>query len=165
MPANNFDFSIRLAQPEDCNTILQFIRLLAEYEHMSDQVVATEASLNKWLFEEHKAEVLIAEHAGKAVGFSLFFSNFSTFLGRPGIYLEDLFVLPEYRGRGIGRALLRRLAQLTLQRGYGRLEWACLDWNTPSIEFYRHLGAQSMDDWTTYRLTGASLEAIAGEEM
>ena len=128
---------------------------------MSDQVVATEELLREWIFEKKKAEVLIACEGEKPVGFALFFHNFSTFLGRAGIYLEDLFVFPEYRGRGYGRALLKRLAQITVERGCGRLEWACLDWNKPSIDFYLSLGAVPMEEWTVYRLTGDTLNAMA----
>ena len=153
--------TIRAAAVTDCAAILGFIRALADYEHMSDQVVATEELLREWIFEKQKAEVLIASEDGRDIGFALYFHNFSTFLGRAGIYLEDLFVLPEYRGRGYGKALLRRLAQLTVARGCGRLEWACLDWNRPSIDFYRSLGAAAMDEWTTYRLTGETLKNFA----
>ena len=152
---------IRFAQPGDEKAILGFIRGLAEYENMSDDVVATEELLTEWIFEKQKAEVLIAEIDGTDAGFALFFHNFSTFLGRAGIYLEDLFVLPEYRGMGCGTALLRKLAQIALERGCGRLEWACLDWNKPSIDFYLSLGARPMDEWTTYRLTGETLERMA----
>ena len=144
----------RFANEEDCGLILSFIRQLAVYEKMSDQVVATEDLLREWIFEKKKAEVLFVLEGEKEVGFALFFHNFSTFLGRAGIYLEDLFVLPEYRGKGYGKALLKKLAQITVNRGCGRLEWVCLDWNQPSIDFYRSHGAVSMDEWTTYRLTG-----------
>ena len=153
--------TIRPAEEKDCGIILEFIRGLAEYERMSDQVVATEELLREWIFEKKKAEVLIACEGEKPAGFALFFHNFSTFLGRAGIYLEDLFVFPEYRGRGYGRALLKRLAQITVERGCGRLEWACLDWNKPSIDFYLSLGAVPMEDWTVYRLTGDTLNAMA----
>ena len=153
--------TIRPAEEKDCGIILEFIRGLAEYERMSDQVVATEELLREWIFEKKKAEVLIACEGKKPVGFALFFHNFSTFLGRAGIYLEDLFVFPEYRGRGYGRALLKRLAQITVERGCGRLEWACLDWNKPSIDFYLSLGAVPMEEWTVYRLTGDTLNAMA----
>lgn len=153
---------IRFAQPGDEGTILQFIHGLADYENMSGDVVATEELLTEWIFEKQKAEVLFAVMDGKEVGIALFFHNFSTFLGRAGIYLEDLFVLPEYRGKGCGTALLKRLAQITIERGCGRLEWACLDWNRPSIDFYLSLGAKPMDEWTTYRLTGETLERMAG---
>ena len=150
---------------EECDTplILEFIRELADYERLLDQVVADEATLRDQLFEKHSAEVLFALEDGAEVGFALFFHNFSTFLGRAGIYLEDLFVLPRERGRGYGEALLRALARTALDRGCGRLEWACLDWNAPSIRFYKGLGAQAMEEWTTYRLTGDSLRAMAGE--
>ena len=155
--------TIRFADEADCTLILGFIRRLAEYEKMSDQVVASEELLREWIFEKHRAEVLIAEEEGKAAGFALFFHNFSTFLGRAGIYLEDLFVLPEYRGRGCGKALLKKLAEIALERGCGRLEWSCLDWNEPSIRFYRSLGAEPLDEWTIYRLTGRTLREMAGE--
>ena len=157
-------FSIRQAGPEDVDQILSFIRLLAEYEHMASEVVATKELLHEWLFQKKTAYVLIAECEGKPVGFALYFFNFSTFLGRGGIYLEDLFVLPEYRGRGIGHALLRRLAAIAMQNGCGRLEWWCLDWNTPSIAFYRSVGAVSMEEWTTWRVTGNTLCAMAAED-
>lgn len=156
--------TIRLATEADTPLILQFIRDLAEYERMLDEVVATEALLREWLFEKRAAEVLIAEEAGDPAGFALFFPNFSTFLGRSGLYLEDLFVRPAYRGRGYGKALLRRLAQIALERGYGRMEWWCLDWNKPSIDLYLSMGAEAMTDWTTYRLTGPALRALAMEE-
>lgn len=156
--------SIRFATRADVPQILFFIRELAAYERMLDEVVATEALLQEWLFDKQRAEVLLAEEDGEAVGFALFFTNFSTFLGRAGLYLEDLFVLPASRGKGYGKALLRRLAQIALERGYGRMEWACLDWNKPSIDFYLSLNARPMEGWTTYRLTGASLEAMAQEE-
>jgi GNAT superfamily N-acetyltransferase len=151
----------RFAEESDCGLVLSFIRGLADYEKMSDQVVATEELLREWIFEKRKAEVLFVCDDSKEVGFALFFHNFSTFLGRAGIYLEDLFVLPEYRGKGYGKALLKKLAQITAERGCGRLEWACLDWNHPSIDFYRSLGALPMDEWTTYRLTGDTLQEMA----
>ncbi len=151
----------RYAGKEDSALILDFIRQLAAYEKMSDQVIATEELLREWIFEKQKAEVLFVLADGKEVGFALFFNNFSTFLGRAGIYLEDLFVLPEYRGRGYGKALLSKLAQITLERGCGRLEWSCLDWNKPSIDFYKSMGAAAMEDWTTYRLTGSTLRKAA----
>ncbi len=154
-------FTIRFARPEDTDVILRFIRLLAEYEHLADQVVATPELLRQWIFEKQKAEVLLAEVDSQTIGFALFFHNFSTFQGRAGIYLEDLFVLPEFRGKGYGKALLRRLAQLTLERGCGRLEWVCLDWNQPSINFYLSINAQPMCDWTIYRLSGNTLQAMA----
>ena len=155
----------RMAVPGDEPIILNFIQALAEYEHMSDQVIATPELLREWIFEKEKAEVLFALEGGKEVGFALFFHNFSTFLGRAGIYLEDLFVLPEYRGRGYGKALLKKLAAMTQERGCGRLEWACLDWNTPSIDFYtKRMDAAPMDEWTVYRLTGDTLKEAAKEE-
>jgi len=152
------DFRIRQAERKDCALILSFIRALAEYENMLDEVVADEALLEEWIFDKQKAEVIFAVENGKEVGFALFFHNFSTFLGRAGIYLEDLFVLPEYRGNGYGKALLKRLAAITVERGCGRLEWSCLDWNQPSIDFYLSLGAKRMDDWTMYRMTGEVME-------
>ena len=152
---------IRTASAEDCGRILQMIRALARYEKMEDQVVATEDLLREWIFEKKKAEVLFATEDGREVGFALFFHHFSTFLGRAGIYLEDLYVMPEYRGKGHGKALLKRLAQITLERGCGRMDWQCLDWNERSIAFYRSLGAEALDDWTGYRLSGKTLEEIA----
>lgn len=152
---------LRYAAPEDIPLILGFIRELAEYEHMENEVVATEELLHEWLFVKQKAEVLIGETEGKAVGFALFFHNFSTFLGRAGIYLEDLYVKPEFRGRGFGRAFLARLAATAVERGCGRLEWWCLDWNRPSIEFYLSLGAVPMSDWTVYRICGNTLSELA----
>lgn len=155
------DFSIRFAAREDAPTILGFIRALAAYEKMEDQVIADETLLETWIFEKRKAEVLLAFEGDTPVGFALFFHNFSTWLGRAGIYLEDLFVLPEYRGRGYGKLLLKRLARIAVQRGCGRLEWACLDWNEPSIAFYKSVGATALDEWTTYRVTGDALLALA----
>ena len=148
---------IRFATAQDIPIILDFIKKLAEYEKMSDEVVATDELLNEWIFQKQKAEVIFALEDGKEVGFALFFHNFSTFLGKAGIYLEDLFVLSEYRGRGHGKALLSRLAEIACERGCGRLEWSCLDWNKPSIDFYLSLGASPMDDWTVYRVTGEKL--------
>ena len=153
--------TIRYARETDVPQILNFIKQLAIYENMLDDVVATEDLLREWIFEKQKAEVLLAEEDGIPVGFALFFHNFSTFLGRAGIYLEDLFVMPEHRGKGYGKALLRRLAQITMERGCGRLEWSCLDWNKPSIDFYLSLDATPMDQWTVYRLTGDTLRRMA----
>ena len=147
---------------EDVPLILEFIKGLAEYEKMSDEVVATEEILDEWLFDKEKAEVIFAIAEGEEVGFALFFHNFSTFLGRAGIYLEDLFVKPKYRGNGYGKAILKRLAQIAVERGCGRLEWSCLDWNQPSIDFYLSLGATPMSGWTGYRLTGKTLADAAG---
>lgn len=155
------NFTIRQANINDVSTILSFIKALAEYEDMSDQVVATEELLKEWLFEKKKAEVLLAMEGDTAVGFALYFYNFSTFLGRAGIYLEDLFVKKEYRGKGYGKALLKELARIAVSQGCGRLEWCCLDWNQPSIDFYLSLGARPMDDWKQYRLTGDTLKALA----
>lgn len=155
------NFTIRQADINDVSTILSFIKDLAEYENMSDQVVATEELLKEWLFENKKAEVLLAMEGDTPVGFALYFYNFSTFLGRAGIYLEDLFVKEEYRGKGYGKALLKELARIAVSQGCGRLEWCCLDWNKPSIDFYLSLGARPMDDWTQYRLTGETLKALA----
>ena len=154
----------RFANEGDTSLILCFIRRLAEYEKMGGEVVATEEMLREWIFEKKKAEVVFALEEGKEVGFALFFHNFSTFLGRAGIYLEDLFVLPEYRGHGYGRSLMSILARIAVERGCGRLEWWCLDWNTPSIEFYRSLGAVPMDEWTVYRATGDTLLELAGRK-
>ena len=153
--------TVRFAQEKDVPVILAFIRALARYEKLEHEVVATEALLREWIFEKKKAEVLLLSEGETPVGFALFFHNFSTFLGRAGIYLEDLFVLPAYRGRGYGKQLLKTLAAITVERGCGRLEWSCLDWNAPSIAFYKSLGAVPMDGWSTYRVTGATLERLA----
>jgi len=153
--------TFRFAERKDSGLILSFIKGLASYEKMLDQVVATEEQLEQWIFDKQKAEVIFACEDGREVGFALFFHNFSTFLGRAGIYLEDLFVLPEYRGRGYGKALLRKLAQIAVERECGRLEWWCLDWNKPSIDFYLSLGAKPMDEWTVYRVTGETLKKLA----
>ena len=152
---------IRFARREDTALILRFIRDLAEYEKMADLVVADEALLADQLFEKKNAEVIFALEGEKEVGFALFFHNFSTFLGRAGLYLEDLYVLPEYRGRGYGKGLLQKLASIAVERGCGRLEWSCLDWNTPSIDFYKSLGAEPMSDWTVYRVAGETLATLA----
>ena len=152
---------IRFATERDIALILDFIKDLAEYEKMSDLVVADETMLREWIFEKQKAEVIFALEEGKEVGIALFFYNFSTFLGRAGIHLEDRFVLPEYRGRGHGKALIKEVARIAVERECGRLEWCCLDWNKPSIDFYKSLGAIPMDEWTVYRLTGDSLNKLA----
>ncbi len=153
--------TFRFAEEKDCSLILSFIRELATYENMLDEVVATEELLKEWIFEKKKAECIFACEDGREVGFALFFHNFSTFLGRAGIFLEDLFVLPEHRGKGYGKALLKELAQIAVERGCGRLEWNCLDWNQPSIDFYLSLGAEQMSDWTGYRIAGEKLNKFA----
>ena len=151
----------RFAEKKDANIILDFIQRLAEYEHMTDDVVATEELLQEWIFDRKKAEVLFALENGKEVGIALYFYNFSTFLGRAGIYLEDLFVLPEYRGKGYGKGLLKKLASIAVEQGCGRLEWSCLDWNQPSIDFYLSMQAEPLQEWTVYRLTGDTLRKAA----
>ncbi len=151
----------RFAERKDAALILDFIKGLAEYEKLSDEVVATPETLEEWIFDRQKAEVIFALEDGAEVGFALFFHNFSTFLGRAGLYLEDLFVKPAYRGRGYGKGLLAALAKIALERGCGRLEWVCLDWNKPSIDFYKSLGAVSMDDWTIYRVAGDTLKQLS----
>lgn len=154
--------TIRMAGPSDAAQVLEFIRGLAEYERLADEVVATEEAIERTLFgPSPAAEVLIAEWDGQGAAFALFFSTYSTFLAKPGIWLEDLFVMPAFRGRGIGRALLSHLANLTIERDCGRLEWAVLDWNEPAIGFYRRLGAEAQDEWTTWRLTGERLDDLA----
>lgn len=153
--------TFRFAKREDTALILEFIKALAEYEHMLDEVVATEALLEEWIFDKQKAEVLFVLENNEEVGFALFFHNFSTFLGRAGIYLEDLFVKPDHRGNGHGKALLKKLASIAEERGCGRLEWCCLDWNKPSIDFYLSLDAEPLSDWTTYRLADTTLSALA----
>ena len=154
----------REATENDVGLILQFIRALAEYEKMSNEVVATEEILREWLFEKQSARVIFAMEEDKEVGFALYFHNFSTFLGRAGLYLEDLFVLPEYRGRGYGKGLLAHLAAIAVEKGCGRMEWVCLDWNQPSIDLYKSKNAVSLDDWTIYRLTGDALTDMAKED-
>mgnify|MGYP003513658848 FL=1 len=144
-------FNIRTARADETGTILKFIKKLADYEKLSNEVEATEETLYESIFVRHEAEVIFAEENDEVVGFALFFHNFSTFVGRKGLYLEDLFVLPEKRGRGYGKALLQRLAQIALERNCGRMEWVCLDWNTPSINFYKSIGATPLEDWTIYR--------------
>jgi GNAT superfamily N-acetyltransferase len=155
---------IRAATPADVPIIAQLIRALAEYEKLAHMVVLDESALREHIFGPRPyVDVLLAEDAGRVVGYALFYHNYSTFLGRPGIYLEDLFVLPEERGKGHGKALLRAVAKLAVERRCGRLEWAVLDWNEPSIRFYRALGAAAMDEWTTFRVTGEALTRLAGE--
>jgi len=155
--------TLRPATIDDVPLILQFIRELAEYEKLLDDVVATEDMLQEHLFGPHPmAEVLLCHEGEVPAGFALFFHNFSTFRGKPGIYLEDLFVRPEFRGKGYGKLLLKSLAKLAVERNCARLEWAVLDWNTPSINFYKSLGALPMDEWTVFRVTGDALGELAG---
>ncbi|MBP5313544.1 MAG: GNAT family N-acetyltransferase [Eggerthellaceae bacterium] len=153
--------TIRQATKQDTPLILRFIGDLASYENMSDDVVATEELLNKWIFEDKKAEVVFVCEEEKEVGFALYFYNFSTFLGRAGIYLEDLYIDPQYRNKGYGKALIKHLAAKALDEGCGRFEWQCLDWNKPSIAFYESLGAMSVGGWIPFRLTGDALERVA----
>jgi GNAT superfamily N-acetyltransferase len=158
---DNSDFKIRFAVKEDTAIILDFIKELAEYERMSNQVRANIETLKKNIFDDKKAEVIICEFQNKPVGFALFFHNFSTFLGKPGIYLEDLYVQPHMRGKGIGKKILSFLAKLTIERDCGRLEWWCLDWNKSSIEFYLKIGAKPMNDWTVYRIDEERLYSLS----
>ena len=155
--------TFRYAERKDTELILKFIRDLAKYEKMENELIATVDLLEESLFEKQKAEVIFAMADNREVGFALFFHNFSTFLGRAGLYLEDLFVLPEYRGRGYGKGILKKLAQTAIERGCGRLEWSCLDWNKPSIDFYLGMGAKAMSDWTVYRIDGERLQEMADE--
>ena len=157
------ELSFRFAVSGDEGLILSFIKMLADYENMLELVSADEALLSEWIFQKKKAEVIFAVENGREVGFALFFHNFSTFLGKAGLYLEDLFVLPECRGKGYGKALLQKLSQIAVERDCGRLEWWCLDWNKPSIDFYLSLGAEPMDEWTVYRLSRNELEKLAAE--
>jgi GNAT superfamily N-acetyltransferase len=161
MSAAGPDITLRAATPDDLPTILMFIRALGRYEKLEDQVIATEDLLRAHLFGARPmAEVVLAERAGEPVGFALFFSNFSTFLGRPGLYLEDLYVHEHERGRGVGRRLLQHLARLAIERGWGRMEWAVLDWNVDAIGFYEKLGAKLLGDWRICRLTGDALTRL-----
>lgn len=156
------DFQIRRTGREDVGLVLDFIRKLAEYEKLSHEVVATEEDLERYLFGKDKvAEVVLGYLGDTPVGFALYIYNFSTFLGKPGIYLEDLYILEEYRGRGFGTTLLTYLAKMAVDKGCGRLEWAVLDWNEPSIEFYKSLGAKLMNEWIIHRVTGKELEELA----
>lgn len=155
---------IRKAGPKDVPQVLEFIKGIARYEKMENEVIATEEKLHEWLFEKQVAQVVFAEEEGVAVGFALFFHNFSTFVGKAGIYLEDLYVMPEHRGKGYGKALFLHLAKTALELGCGRMEWVCLNWNTPSIEFYKSMGAISLDEWKTYRLTEQALQALADKK-
>ncbi len=156
--------TFRFAGREDIPLVLKFIRDLARYEEMEDQVVATEETLEREIFDKGGARVLFTVLGEEEVGFALFFHNFSTFLGRRGLYLEDLYVRPEYRGRGYGKAILHQLGRIAKEEGCGRMEWWCLDWNKPSIDFYLSLGAEAMTDWTVYRLAGETLEALGEGE-
>lgn len=155
------EFSIRPANRQDVSLILSLIKELASYEELEDQVTATEEILNEWIFNLKKAEVLIGEVDGQAVGYALFFYNFSTFLGRAGIYIEDVFVRPEFRKNGYGKAFFKYIANIGKKSGYGRMEWSCLDWNRPSIEFYLSMGAEPMNDWTAYRLNSDLIKKLA----
>ena len=156
-------FTIRPAQPEETGLVLEFIKKLAAYEKCSDEVVADEATLYQSLFVEKAAEVVFAEEDGVVIGFALFFHNFSTFVGRKGLYLEDLFIIPEKRGLGYGKAILKYLADIAVERNCGRMEWICLDWNTPSLAFYRSIGAFPLDEWTVQRMTEERVKAFAKE--
>ena len=158
------NYTIRNATAKDSATVLYFIKELAEYEKMSDLVVATEEDIKKNFFGENMGGVLILSENGRDVGFAIYFYTFSTFLGKCGIHLEDLFVLPEYRGRGYGKALLKRLAEICVENDLGRLEWNCLDWNTPSIEFYKSIGGEMLDEWLNFRLSGEALRNMGAKE-
>lgn len=155
------NFKLRFAVEDDARLILDFIRELAEYENMVDDLIATEEVILKSIFIKECAKVIIGEYNHKPVAFALFFYNFSTFVGKPGIYLEDLYVKPDYRGKGYGKRILCFLAKLAIREDCGRLEWACLDWNEPSINFYKHLGAMPMNDWTVYRLDKKGIKELA----
>jgi GNAT superfamily N-acetyltransferase len=159
--ANNTDTVLRFAGEKDVPLIMEFIRALAEYERLLDKVTATEEGLKKALFEKKMAETIICEYKGVPAGFALYFHNFSTFVGKPGIYIEDIFVKPEFRGKGLGKLLLTQIAGIAVERDCGRLEWACLDWNEPSIAFYKSQGAAPLSEWTTYRVTGEALKSLA----
>ena len=156
--------TLRPAGRADCGIILSFIRELAEYEKMQDLVVADEKLIEKWLFDENAAKVIIAEYGGKAAGFCLYFTTYSTFVGRAGIHLEDLYVKPEFRKKGIGKRLISELAGICREKGYGRLEWCCLDWNEPAREFYKSLGAKELGEWINFRVDGAALEKLSQTE-
>lgn len=159
----NQEFTIRKASIEDAELVLEFIKAIADYEKMSDEVIATKETLEEFVFTKKAADVFIGECDGVPCGFALFFENFSTFIGRTGIHLEDLFVYPEYRGRGYGKKLFKAVAKEAVDRGCQRLEWVCLDWNKPSIDFYLSLGATPMSEWTTYRLAGEDIEKVLGK--
>ena len=157
------EFTLRKAGPEDTSLVLSFIRPIAEYEKMADEVQADEKTLYQSLFVKKIAHALIAEEDGKPIGFALYFYNFSTFVGRPGLYLEDIYIQPEYRKKGYGTIIFQRLANIALEEGCGRMEWTCLDWNEPSRRFYRKMGATTMDEWTVHRFTEDTIRKIAGE--
>ena len=158
-------FNIRPARPDEAGLVLEFIKRLADYEKCADEVVADEATIRHSLFVEHSAEVVFAEEDGVAIGFALFFHNFSTFVGRKGLYLEDLFIIPEKRGRGYGKALLKYLARTAVERNCGRMEWICLDWNQPALNVYRSIGAVPMDEWTVHRLSETALKQFADSKI
>ena len=163
--SDNSDLVLRFAEPKDCNVLFDLIKALAEYEKLSDAVKGNVLALQEHLFGEPKyVESIVAEYTGKAVGFALFFHNYSTFLTKPGIYLEDIFVLPEYRQQGIGKAILTKLAQIAVERNCGRLEWSVLDWNEPAITFYRRMGASILDEWRICRVTGEALAQLGTKE-
>jgi GNAT superfamily N-acetyltransferase len=153
------ELTIRFAEEEDAGTLFDMIKELAEYEHLEDKLEATEDLIRQELFQRKVAEALIAEHQGNPVGYAIFFHNYSSFIGRQGIFIEDIYVKPEFRGKGFGKALFATITELAMARNCGRLEWACLDWNRPSIEFYKKAGASAMDQWTIYRLTDKDLQA------
>lgn len=153
----------RYAEKSDASLILKFIRELADYEKLLHEVVATEELLEEWIFEKKKAEVIFALEGDEEIGFALFFHNFSTFLGRAGLYLEDLYVKPEHRGKGFGKEIFKKLAKIAVERKCGRMDWWCIDWNKPSIDFYLSMGAVAMDEWTVYRLEGDSLKNLASK--
>lgn len=155
---------IREANPSDVKLILRFIRGLAQYENMVNKVSATEELLNDWIFVKKRVHVLIGEYEGNSVGFLLYYYNFSTFLGRGGIHMEDLYILPRYRNMGFGKLLIKRLCEITVEENCSRVEWTCLNWNTPSINFYLSLGAKPLTDWTTYRIDGYTLHKLAGSK-
>ena len=157
------NFKLRFAEEDDTKLILDFIKELADYEKLLNEVVATEEVLNDSLFVQKRAEVIVGEYDGKPVGFALFFHNFSTFLGKPGIYLEDLYIKPEMRGKGLGKIMLSFLGKLAVKRNCGRLEWWCIDWNEPSIKFYKEMCAKPMDEWTVYRVDDIALSNLANE--
>lgn len=162
MKENNLSF--RYATRDDVELVLYFIKSIAKYEKMEDEVIATKESLEYWLFDKKQAEVIFAMLDNKEIGFALFFHNFSTFQGKAGLYLEDIFILEQYRGKGYGKAIFKELANIALKRGCGRMEWCCLDWNTPSINFYKSMGATPMDTWTTYRLDREKIKKLANKE-